>query len=309
MSYGSYPIVEKLELCSVDLSIWNQNHFQQLMKEINDCRKQIEVLRVQVDSSNIAWFNNLRNRMNRLLIQEDAFWRQMAKTHWLRDGDLNTKFFHAAATSRKKMNIINSLVDSNNVCVTDEEQFCAVAKNYFNTLFIPQVSDTTPVIAAIHESITVEDNNSLTVPFVIDEFKAAVFSMKPAKCAGPDSFNPGFFQKFWPICGEEFFNQCCDWLATGNFPSALNSTNIALIPKGNSQISMKDWRPIALCNVLYKVVAKVLANQLKVVLDKCISECQSAFVPGRSILDNAMAAIEIIHHMKIKVKGNVGEVH
>jgi len=85
-----------------------------------------------------------------------------------------------------------------------------VAKNYFTTLFIPQVSDTTPVIAAIHESISAEDNNSLTTPFVIEEFRTAIFSMKPDKCAGPDGFNPEFFQKFWPTCGEELFNQCCD---------------------------------------------------------------------------------------------------
>jgi len=183
-----------------------------------------------------------------------------------------------------------------------------VAKNYFTTLFIPQVSDTTPVIAAIHESISAEDNNSLTTPFAIEEFKTSIFSMKPDKCAGPDGFNPGLFQKFWPTCVEELFNQCCDWLATGSFPSSLNSTNIALIPKGDSHTSMKHWRPIALCNVMYKVVAKVLANRLKVVLDKCISECQSAFVLGRSILDNVMAAIQIIHHMKTKVKGNMGEV-
>lgn len=71
---------------------------------------------------------------------------------------------------------------------------------------------------------------------------------------------------------------------------------------------MNDWRPIALCNVIYKIVAKVLANRLKNVLDKCISVTQFAFVPRRSILDNVMAAIEIIHHMKSKVKDNVGEV-
>jgi len=75
-------------------------------------------------------------------------------------------------------------------------------------------------------------------------------------------------------------------------------TNIALIPKVDSQVSMKDLRPIALCNVVYKIVAKVLANRLKLVLDKCVSDSQSAFVPGRSILDNVMTPIEIIHYMK-----------
>ncbi|MCI44353.1 replication protein A 70 kDa dna-binding subunit, partial [Trifolium medium] len=98
------------------------------------------------------------------------------------------------------------------------------------------------------------------------------------------------------------------WLDSGTFPPDLNSTNIALIPKGDNQVSMKDWRPIALCNVLYKVVAKVLANRLKEILDKCISDNQSAFVPGRSILDNAMAAIEIVHFMKSKTRGKQGEV-
>ena len=71
---------------------------------------------------------------------------------------------------------------------------------------------------------------------------------------------------------------------------------------------MKDWRPIALCNVVYKIVAKVLANGLKQVLDKCISINQSAFIPGRSILDKAMVAIDIVHYMKAKAKGKRGDV-
>jgi hypothetical protein len=136
----------------------------------------------------------------------------------------------------------------------------------------------------------------------------AIFSMKSDKCPGPDGFNPEFYQHFWNLCGQEIFKDCCSWLTTGIFPSTLNMTDIALIPKGDVQTSMKDWKPIALCNVIYKLVAKVFANRLKKVLNKCISDNQSVFVPARSILDNAMVAIEVVHFMKSKTKGIVSDV-
>jgi len=111
--------------------------------------------------------------------------------------------------------------------------------------------------------------------------------MQPDKCSGPDGYSPGFYQHFWNLCSDDIFKECCAWLDTGQFPPDLNITNIALILKGSSHVSMKDWHPIALCNVLYKIISKVLANRLKDVLPHCISDNQSAFVPGRSILDNA----------------------
>jgi len=126
--------------------------------------------------------------------------------------------------------------------------------------------------------------------------------------SGLDGYNPGFYQHFWNLCNDNIYNNCCAWLDTGNFSANLNMKNIALIPKGTVQNNMKDWRPIALCNVLYKLISKVLANRLKVVLPHCISDSQSAFVPGRSILDNAMVAIEVIHFMKTKTRGNYGYV-
>lgn len=287
---------------------WSKNNLQNLRKEIDWYHKKIEQTRNQVDASNINYFNALKKRLSSLLIQDDIFWRQRAKTFWYKDGDLNTKFFHAAATTRRKMNRIDFLTDDNGVEHRSLEDMTIIVRDYFSTLFQKHASSREAVLNALSATVTVEDNNQLTAPFTIEEFKDAVFSMQDDKCAGPDGFNPGFYKKFWDICGHEIYTAGCSWLDSGTFPPDLNSTNIALIPKGDNQVSMKDWRPIALCNVLYKVVAKVLANRLKEVLDKCISDNQLAFVPGRSILDNAMAAIEIVHFMKSKTRGKQGEV-
>ena len=92
------------------------------------------------------------------------------------------------------------------------------------------------------------------------------------------------------------------------FPPSVNNTNICLILKHQNPRTMKDNKLIALCNVNYKIMAKVLANRLKKLLPRIISHEQAAFVSGRSITDNILVAFELIHHMKRKNKGKHGEV-
>lgn len=84
----------------------------------------------------------------------------------------------------------------------------------------------------------------------------------------------------------------------------LNDAYIVLISKLDNPSIMQDIRPVSLYNVIYKIISKVE----RCVLHKCIFEEQSAFVANRSILDNVMVAIEVIHHLKCRVKGKVGKV-
>ena len=99
------------------------------------------------------------------MIQEDKYWRQRAKNHWCRDGDLNTKFFHASATSRKKVNRINFLENEVGIRVSDELGMRQVAKVYFETLFLDSNSTRGPVVDIIGKVVSNDDNVLLIAPF------------------------------------------------------------------------------------------------------------------------------------------------
>ncbi|MCH97481.1 endonuclease/exonuclease/phosphatase family protein, partial [Trifolium medium] len=112
-NYGSMNITRKLDNCASDLTSWSKDNCNKTRKEIEKCKKNLERARLQTSPSNINYFNALRKRLDTLLVKDDMYWRQRAKTFWYREGDLNTRYFHAAATSRKQVNRINYLEDAN----------------------------------------------------------------------------------------------------------------------------------------------------------------------------------------------------
>ena len=95
-------------------------------------------------------------------------------------------------------------------------------------------------------------------------------------------------------------------LNIGVMPLKFNDTHICLIPKTKNPQKITEYRLISLCNAVYRVLAKVLANCLKKILPEIVSEAQSASVPRRLITDNVLIAFETMHHIKLRRKGKEG---
>lgn len=96
--------------------------------------------------------------------------------------------------------------------------------------------------------------------------------MGPTKAPGPDGLPPLFYQKYWSIVGDDVVSLCLGFLNGSTGIEALNHTLIALIPKVDVPKKVTEFRPISLCNVLYKLISKTLANRMKRVLPDVIAD-------------------------------------
>lgn len=118
----------------------------------------------------------------------------------------------------------------------------------------------------------------------------ALKQMYPLKAPGLDGMPPIFFQHFWSTCGEVVTSTVLDFLNHGTSPPNFNETHIVFIPKIKEPKQVFDNRPINLCNVVYKIASKAIANILKKFLLSIFSDTQSAFMHGRLITNNVLIA-------------------
>ncbi|KAM1486372.1 hypothetical protein ACFX2I_000579 [Malus domestica] len=118
--------------------------------------------------------------------------------------------------------------------------------------------------------------------------------------------NPFFFQKFWNIVGEDTTTAIKNFQATGRLLKQINFTHVTLIPKTKQPEEVAQFRPISLCNVLFRIISKVPANRLKRHISKIVSQTQCAFVPGRHIADNTIFASEIANYLFRRRRGKKG---
>jgi len=274
---------------------------KKLKIDLEKCRRR------SISSEQVACEQILRYKLEKVQEQIYTYWRQRAHVRWLEKGDRNTSFFHAVCSERKRSNRIGRSRKDDGSWVEEEVEKRSFITNYFMSLFRTNgLYDSHELTDVVQRKITEEMNNSLIKEFTPEEVKAVVDSIGDLKAPGPDEMPAVFYKQFWDVIGEKVTKEVLDVLNGGLIPEGWNETTIVLIPKVKNPDKLKDLRPISLCNVIYKIVSKALANRLKQILLEMISPAQSAFVPGRLISNNILIAYELTHYMKQKKKGKEG---
>ncbi|XP_074369678.1 uncharacterized protein LOC141711143 [Apium graveolens] len=259
-------VTGKIQVCAEKLQQWGGGLSNEYKAKIHQCRLRLKKLRSWRDCQGIQQYN----------------------------------------ATRRKNNKVDKIKDANGVWQEEKEDIQRVIEDYFSELFTASNLQGSLSDREVVKQVSDLENEELLGEITGEEVKEAIFSMHPDKASGIDGFNPAFYQAFWSVVEIDVVKFCHDFMQTGLLPEGVNKTLVCLIPKVKIPQTMGDLRPISLCNVLVRILSKVLSIRLKRCLGSIISENQSAFIEGRLLTDNALITFEINHYMKRHTQGKVG---
>ncbi|XP_050211713.1 uncharacterized protein LOC126661875 [Mercurialis annua] len=242
----------KLSKCVGAFNRWGKLSMGKLRKQIDKLKEEMYKILNSTDSNiSVEKVREIEGKMDELQLQEEVAWKQRSRSDWLAFGDKNTRFFHLKDSKRRAKNSIKA-----------KEEISEVLEH-------------------VKYGINDDMNNLLSSRFKAKEVVTVLKDMPSTKAPEKDGFRALFFQKYWRIVGKEVTED-------GGDVNCINETMLALIPKVTIADSITKFRPISLYNAIYKLVSKALANRFRIVLGEVIDHAQSAFVPGRQIIDNAL---------------------
>ena len=246
----------------------------------------------------------MRNRLACLLREEEIKWYQRAKTKDILEGDSNTKYFHLVANGKHRKTRIYQLQDGDHI-INGDANLKAHITTYYKGLFGPPDESSLTLdeslIGDIPQVSSLE-NNALVNEFTEKEIKDAVFQMEHNKAPGPDGFPVEFYQVFWDVIKTDLVELFKDFHSGSLNLYSLNFGTIILLPKCKEAMKIQQYRPICLLNVSFKIFTKVATNRITGVAQKVISRTQTAFIPGRNIMEGVVILHETIHELHRKKK-------
>ncbi|XP_059064720.1 uncharacterized protein LOC131044660 [Cryptomeria japonica] len=281
-----FVFTKRLQHVKCRLKRWNKQCFGNLQAQKLVAQSKLDSITRQIRdqglTSDLSIAESLALKgLEEWELREEIFWKQKSRIDWLQEGDRNTAFFHNSVKARRQGNSISSLVSHDGAQLSSSADISREAVNYFSNLFsredIAARAEEGAILDCIPQLVSAEMNGVLLCPILLPELEKVVFNMKKGKAPGPDGFPIEFFQEFWEIIKFDLLEVIQESHRNKQMLKSMNSTFLALIPKMEGANRLEQFRPIALCNVVYKIITKLIAERLKPLLGSLISAEQGGF--------------------------------
>ena len=271
--YPTAYLSKKLANTKTALLKWNSLHFGNIHKRIKETLYLLDTIQQSL-ATLISHEQelNLKLDLENILVKEETLWCSKSTGTWLTCKDLNTNYFHTSTLIRRMSNAVNFLKLDSRDWVSSRAEIGGNFIAHFTNLFTssnPLIEN--EMLNLFSPIITKKENVLLCTPLAKEEIFEALASLGTTKAPGLDRFTALFFKKYWPmvrkdvlICIEQFFKN-------HNLLRNQNHSFITLVPTLSGSHTTHQFRPISFCNIVYKIISKVLANRLKRFLPKIIS--------------------------------------
>jgi hypothetical protein len=254
---------------------------------------------IQCDSSNMALLSRVM-AAKEALSKHQQFKirgaRLRSRSHWLQYGDRGSKFFFNLLKHKRIKESVDRL-SINNQDISDPETITQAFANYYETLFASEDSPEAELTRTrcknlIPRKLDPDDIADLAKNISVEEIAGAIKALNNEKAPGPDGFSVEFYKANIGWICNDLFDLYSEAFTNGTLGQDINRGIIKLLPKEGDKTFIRNWRPITLLNVSYKILAKVMALRLVNLLPKFVNSTQTGFIKGRYILENLITSWE-----------------
>ena len=229
-----------------------------------------------------------------------------AKARWHLEGEKNSKYFCNLERRHYTEKTISKLVNSEGTEITDTKLILDEQKDFYKNLYSLQISNHNEQIDEVFfpetkniRTLTDEESMEMEHNITLEECYNVLKNMKNNKSPGSDGFTVEFYRHFWNELKHPMIRSFQDTFESGMLSESQRLGIITCLPKpGKPKEYMKNWRPITLLNVDYKIISGVIANRMKSQLNSLISNSQKGFISGRYIGECTRLVSDLIHNMR-----------
>lgn len=229
-----------------------------------------------------------------------------SRMQWLSEGEKPSKWFCSLEHKNYIDKTIKKVELPNGEKLVDQTQILKAIKNYYENLFANKDHNLSKINVrdllkdVEYNKLSPQETKKLEGKLTLEEISTSLKNMKSNKTPGIDGFPSEFFKAFWPHLKHYVLRALNFSFEKGEFSISLRRTIITCLPKGNkSRDKLKNWRPLSMLSVLYKIASSALANRVKPILNSIISKSQTGYVPGRFIGESTRLIYDLMHYTDV----------